>query len=65
MAAKVKLTLYFPKEVLAQAQQEAERQDRSVSWVMQQAWRIAYGQLQGYPSIDPATGTIDVERMAS
>ena len=60
MSAKVKLTLYFPKEVLDQAQMQAERQDRSVSWLMQQAWKLAYDRLQGYPSIDPSTGTVEM-----
>ena len=52
MAAKVKLTLYFPEELLKEAQDEAERQDRSISWVVQQAWRIARDQLKSYPSIE-------------
>ncbi len=52
MAAKVKLTLYFPEELLKEAQNEAERQDRSISWIVQQAWRIARDQLKSYPSID-------------
>ena len=60
MSAKVKLTLYFPKEVLEQAHKQAERQDRSVSWLMQQAWKLAYDRLQNYPSIDPSTGTVEV-----
>ncbi len=61
MAAKVKMTLYFPKEVLDQAQEEAERQDRSVSWVIQQAWRLSYNRIQHYPSIDPHTGTVSIQ----
>ncbi len=52
MAAKVKLTLYFSEEMLEEAQKEAKRQDRSISWIVQQAWRIARAQLQQYPSVD-------------
>jgi uncharacterized small protein (TIGR04563 family) len=52
MAAKVKLTLYFPEELLKEAQHEAERQDRSISWIVQQAWRIARERIKTYPSID-------------
>ncbi|MCA9563396.1 MAG: TIGR04563 family protein [Myxococcales bacterium] len=52
MAAKVKMTLYLPEDLLEQAQEEAERQDRSVSWLMQQAWRLSYERLQDYPSIE-------------
>ena len=60
MAAKVKLTLYFSEEMLKEAQDEAKRQDRSISWIVQQAWRIARQQLKQYPSVEdlalPAPG---------
>ena len=52
MAAKVKLTLYFPEELLKEAQNEAVRQDRSVSWIVQQAWKIARRRIGEYPSIE-------------
>jgi uncharacterized small protein (TIGR04563 family) len=52
MAAKVKLTLYFPEDMLKQAQLEAERQDRSLSWIVQHAWKIAYDKLKSYPSVE-------------
>jgi uncharacterized small protein (TIGR04563 family) len=52
MAAKVKLTLYFPEEMLQEAQQEAERQDRSISWIVQQAWRLAREHIRRFPAIE-------------
>jgi uncharacterized small protein (TIGR04563 family) len=52
MAAKVKLTLYFSEELLKEAQEEAERQDRSISWIVQQAWRLSRDKLASYPSIE-------------
>jgi len=52
MAAKVKMTLYFPEELLREAQNEADRQDRSISWIVQQAWRLARDTIQTYPSIE-------------
>lgn len=52
MAAKVKMTLYFPEELLREAQGEADRQDRSISWIVQQAWRLARDKIQTYPSIE-------------
>lgn len=55
MAAKVKLTLYFPEEIIEEAQTEAKRQDRSISWIVQQAWRLAKDQLAQYPSIEELT----------
>jgi uncharacterized small protein (TIGR04563 family) len=36
-----KLSLYFPEDMLAELGQEATRQDRSLSWLIQQAWRLA------------------------
>ena len=42
--------LYFPAEVLAELQMEAKRQDRSLSWLIQQAWKRAYGEMRKIPS---------------
>ena len=42
--------LYFPSDMLKDIQGEAERQDRSISWLIQQAWRIARTELQKVPS---------------
>jgi len=41
MADKRKQSLYFPEEMLREIQDEATRQDRSLSWIMQCAWRSA------------------------
>ncbi len=34
-------SLYFPKEMLDEVKKEALGQDRSLSWIIQQAWRIS------------------------
>ena len=34
-------SLYFPKEMLDEIKEEALGQDRSLSWIIQQAWRIS------------------------
>jgi uncharacterized small protein (TIGR04563 family) len=39
MADKRKQSLYFPADVLAEMQAEAKRLDRSLSWVVQRAWK--------------------------
>jgi uncharacterized small protein (TIGR04563 family) len=52
MAAKKKLTLYFPEDMLDETRIEAERQDRSLSWIIQTAWKIARNEIQTYPSVD-------------
>lgn len=56
MAAKKKLTLYFPEEILDDAKHEAERQDRSISWIMQTAWHLAQSEIATYPSVDELWG---------
>jgi len=38
---KRKQSLYFPEEMLKEIAAEATRQDRSLSWIMQQAWKGA------------------------
>ena len=42
--------LYFPGDMLVELQGEACRQDRSISWLIQQAWKVAYNELQKIPS---------------
>lgn len=49
---KRKQSLYFPEDMLAEIQQEANRQDRSMSWVVQQAWRLSRGEITKYPGIN-------------
>jgi uncharacterized small protein (TIGR04563 family) len=49
---KRKQSLYFPEEMLREIQEEATRQDRSLSWIMQQAWRSARAQVAKMPGTD-------------
>ena len=49
---KRKQSLYFPEEMLREIQEEATRQDRSLSWIMQQAWRAARAQVAKIPGTD-------------
>lgn len=42
--------LYFPSDMLAELQRESTRQDRSISWLIQQAWKIARTELKRVPS---------------
>jgi len=46
---KRKQSLYFPEEMLREMQEEATRQDRSLSWIMQQAWRTARARIGTMP----------------
>lgn len=49
---KRKQSLYFPEEMLLEIQHEATRQDRSLSWIVQQAWKVARGDIQKMPSVN-------------
>ena len=45
-----KQSLYFPKEMLREMNDASERLDRSMSWIMQMAWRIAKREIDRLPS---------------
>jgi uncharacterized small protein (TIGR04563 family) len=47
---KKKQSLYFPEDMLYEIVAEAQRLDRSMSWIVQQAWRLAKGELTRFPS---------------
>ncbi len=49
---KRKQSLYFPEDMLREIQEEATRQDRSLSWIVQQAWRIARADVARFPSVN-------------
>ena len=53
---KRKQSLYFPEEMLKEIQEEANRQDRSLSWVVQQAWKIARERIKSFPAVNDVTG---------
>jgi uncharacterized small protein (TIGR04563 family) len=46
---KKKVTLYFNAAVLGETQHQAIRQDRSISWIIQAAWRIAREEVRRLP----------------
>lgn len=54
---KRKQSLYFPVEMLAEIQSEAHRQDRSLSWVVQQAWKAARDEIAKFPSMHDVLST--------
>lgn len=47
-----KQSLYFPEDMLEEIQREATRQDRSISWIVQQAWKVARGDIRKMPSVN-------------
>lgn len=53
---KRKQSLYFPEDMLREIQEEATRQDRSLSWIVQQAWRVARSEIMRFPSVNDVLG---------
>src|SRR5258708_40234644 len=53
---KRKQSLYFPEDMLREIQEEANRQDRSLSWIVQQAWKIARNEIMRFPSVNDVIG---------
>lgn len=56
---KRKQSLYFPEDMLKEIQLEANRQDRSLSWIVQQAWRISRSEIMRFPSVNDVMGAED------
>ncbi|MBC8131373.1 MAG: TIGR04563 family protein [Deltaproteobacteria bacterium] len=50
-STKKKVTLYFNAPMLAETQKEAIRQDRSISWIIQAAWRRARDEIRRLPAV--------------
>jgi uncharacterized small protein (TIGR04563 family) len=46
---KQKQSLYFPEQTLREITKEANRLDRSLSWTVQQAWRLAREEIRKFP----------------
>ena len=63
---KKKVTLYFNAAMLSETQKEALRQDRSVSWIIQAAWRIARDEIRRMPGAlsagIPSSRAVDHDR---
>ena len=49
---KKKQSLYFPTDMLDEMQREAERQERPLSWIMQQAWKLSRDKIMTYPGVE-------------
>jgi uncharacterized small protein (TIGR04563 family) len=55
---KRKQSLYFPEDMLKEIQREAARLDRSLSWIVQQGWKLARGPIREFPSSNDDTGSL-------
>jgi uncharacterized small protein (TIGR04563 family) len=48
---KNRKTIYLPKEIREEIEAEAQRQERTVSWLLKRAWLESRGKIKGYPSV--------------
>ncbi len=56
---KRKQSLYFPESMLQEIKEEAARLDRSLSWVVQRAWKLARLEIKKLPSVNDVNGDED------
>lgn len=49
---KHKQTLYFQEGLFQEIREEAARLDRSLSWIIQRAWKIAHVEIAKLPSVN-------------
>jgi uncharacterized small protein (TIGR04563 family) len=49
---KRKQSLYFPEEMLREIEHEAQRLDRSLSWVVQHAWKLSRAHMAKIPGVN-------------
>jgi uncharacterized small protein (TIGR04563 family) len=49
---KVCQALYFPEDMLQEIQNEATRQDKSLSWMAQKAWLLARSEIKTLPKAE-------------
>lgn len=53
---KRKQSLYFPEQMLVEMKEEATRLNRSLSWVVQRAWKVARRDVKKMPGTNEAKG---------
>ncbi len=51
-----KQSLYFPEAMLSEMKLEAHRLNRSLSWVVQRAWRTAKRDVKKIPGVNDIEG---------
>ena len=49
---KRKQSVYIPEAMLSEIKRECEQQERSLSWIIQRAWKIARGEIVKMSGVD-------------
>ena len=52
MRGTKKRSIYVPADILDEIEHEMQRQERTMSWLVQQAWRIARPTIQSLPAVE-------------
>lgn len=47
-----KQSIYLPEDMRVEIVNESIRQDRSISWMIQKAWKLSRGTIMKFPSED-------------
>lgn len=50
--AKNRRSVYLTDQLVKELEDEAKRQDRTVSWLLKRAWLESRGKISKYPSIE-------------
>jgi len=58
---KRKQSLYFPESMLQEIKEEAARLDRSLSWIVQRAWKLARIEIKKLPSVTELSDEDDMD----
>ena len=48
-----KFSAYFPEQMISELEDEAQRLDRSMSWLLQRAWITARDEIAKLPTMSP------------
>ena len=60
-----KQSLYFPETMLQEISEEAGRLERSLSWVVQRAWKLSRSELKKLPGVnDPSRASAQAQAQA-
>ncbi len=51
MRGSRKRSVYFPPDMMEEIQNEMTPQERTLSWLLQKAWRVARPTLCSFPSV--------------
>lgn len=57
---KRKQSLYFPEIMLQEIKEEAARLDRSLSWIVQRAWKMSRVDIKKLPSVNDVSEDDDL-----